>query len=179
MIFGNRATYDKMISELEIKAYDRIFEIGYGHGLGVRKISSKFDCFVSGIDYSELMFNEATKRNRKYIENKKVELYLGDFLNSELISNQYDKIFCINVIYFWDRLDKPFSKIIGGLKNGGAFCLYMAHSDNLKKTKYTQNDIFNKYTIDQVVDNLNLAGFRDIKYKYNKGYLIKCRKLKD
>jgi ubiquinone/menaquinone biosynthesis C-methylase UbiE len=72
MIFGNRATYDKMISELEIKAYDRIFEIGYGHGLGVRKISSKFDCFVSGIDYSELMFNEATKRNRKYIENKKV-----------------------------------------------------------------------------------------------------------
>jgi cyclopropane fatty-acyl-phospholipid synthase-like methyltransferase len=179
MMLGNRAAYDKMISELEIKADDRIFEIGYGHGLGVRKISSKFDCFVSGIDYSELMFNEATKRNRKYIENKKVELYLGDFLNSELISNQYDKIFCINVIYFWDLLDKPFSKILYGLKNGGAFCLYMVHSGDLEKTKYTQNAIFNKYTIDQVVDNLNLAGFSDIKYKYNKGYLIKCRKLKD
>jgi hypothetical protein len=26
---------------------------------------------------------------------------------------------------------------------------------------------------------LNLAGFSDIKYKYNKGYLIKCRKLED
>jgi len=177
MIFGNRATYDKMISELEIKAYDRIFEIGYGHGLGVRKISSKYDCFVSGIDYSELMFNEATKRNRKYIENKKVELYLGDFLDSELISNQYDKIFCINVIYFWDRLDKPFSKIIYGLKKGGTFCLYMVHSDDLKKAKYTQYDIFNKYTLDHVVDNLKLAGFSDIKYKFNKGYLIKCRKL--
>ena len=179
MMLGNRAAYDKMISELEIKANDRIFEIGYVHGLGVRKISSKFDCFVSGIDYSELMFNEATKRNRRYIENKKVELYLGDFLSSELISNQYDKIFCINVIYFWDLLDKPFSKILNGLKNGGAFCLYMVHSGDLEKTKYTQNAIFNKYTIDQVVDNLNLAGFSDIKYKYNKGYLIKCRKLED
>ena len=100
-------------------------------------------------------------------------------MSSELISNQYDKIFCINVIYFWDMLDKPFSKIVNGLKNGGAFCLYMAHSGELEKTKYTQNAIFNKYTIDQVVDNLNLAGFSDIKYKYNKGYLIKCRKLED
>jgi ubiquinone/menaquinone biosynthesis C-methylase UbiE len=179
MMLGNRAAYNKMISELEIKANDRIFEIGYGHGLGVRKISSRFDCFVSGTDYSELMFNEATKRNRKYIKNKKVELYLGDFLNSEIISNQYDKIFCINVIYFWDRLDKPFSKIICGLKKGGTFCLYMAHSGELKRTKYTQNDIFNKYTIDQVVENLNLAGFSDIKYKLDNGYLIKGRKLTD
>ena len=176
MMLGNRAAYNKMISELEIIANDRIFEIGYGHGLGVRKISSRFDCFVSGTDYSELMFNEATKRNRKYIKNKKVELYLGDFLNSEIISNQYDKIFCINVIYFWDRLDKPFSKIICGLKKGGTFCLYMAHNGELKRTKYTQNDIFNKYTIDQVVENLNLAGFSDLKYKLDKGYLIKGRK---
>jgi hypothetical protein len=55
----------------------------------------------------------------------------------------------------------------------------MAHSGELKKTKYTQNDIFNKYTIDQVVENLNLAGFSDIKYKLDKGYLIKGRKLTD
>jgi ubiquinone/menaquinone biosynthesis C-methylase UbiE len=176
MMLGNRAAYNKMIPELDIKSNDKIFEIGYGHGLGVRKISSAYDCFFSGIDYSELMFNEATKRNRKYIENKKVELYLGDFLNYDIISNEYDKIFCINVIYFWDRLDKPFSKIIRGLKKGGTFCLYMAHSDDLKKTKYTQIDIFNKYTIDQVVDNLNVAGFSDIEYKYNNGYFIKCRK---
>jgi hypothetical protein len=53
----------------------------------------------------------------------------------------------------------------------------MVHSDDLKKAKYTQYDIFNKYTLDHVVDNLKLAGFSDIKYKFNKGYLIKCRKL--
>jgi ubiquinone/menaquinone biosynthesis C-methylase UbiE len=176
MMLGNRAAYNKMIPELDIKANDKIFEIGYGHGFGVRKISSTYDCFFSGMDYSELMFNEATKRNKKYIENKKVELYLGNFLNSEIISNQYDKIFCINVIYFWDRLDIPFSKIIYGLKKGGTFCLYMVHSNNLKKTKYTQSDIFNKYSIDQVVDNLNVAGFSDIKFKYNSGYFIKCKK---
>ncbi len=168
-----------MISELEVKANDKIFEIGYGHGLGVRKISSRFDCFVSGIDYSELMFYEANKRNRDHIESKNVELYLGDFLNFEIISDQYDKIFCVNVIYFWDRLDKPFSKIFYGLKNGGAFCLYMAHSSDLKNTKYTQDEIFSKYTIEQVVNNLKSAGFRDIKYKFNKGYIIKCWKLTD
>ncbi len=173
---GNSFIYDKVISELEIKQNDKILEIGYGHGLGIDKICSNFDCHITGIDFSELMFKEAKKRNKKHIDNKKVELYFGDFIDFELEANQYDKIFCINVIYFWSELDKPFSKIKDGLKNDGVFCIYMAHRDNLKKLKFTTDDIFNKYTIEQVVGDLESLGFRDISYKYDNGYLIKCKK---
>jgi len=176
MIQGNSFAYDKIIPELDIKQNEQILEIGYGHGLGVDKILSNYDCFVSGIDFSELMFNEATKRNRKHIDNKKLDLYFGDFLSYEILSNQYDKVFCINVIYFWDNLDVPFSKIKTGLKKGGTFCIFMAHRDNLEKLKFTKDGIFNKYSIDQVIDHLNSLGFDDITYKFNKGYLIKCKK---
>jgi SAM-dependent methyltransferase len=172
---GNSFAYDKLIPELEIKQNDRILEIGYGHGLGVDRIASGFDCFVTGIDFSELMFKEAQKRNKQHINNKKVELYYGDFLNYELGADKYDKIFCINVIYFWDKLEKPFSKIKSNLRNGGIFCMYMAHRDYLNKVKFTPDDIFNKYTIEQVIEELKLTGFKEVNYTYDNGYLIKCK----
>jgi cyclopropane fatty-acyl-phospholipid synthase-like methyltransferase len=80
MIKGNSFAYDKIIPELNIKQNEQILEIGYGHGYGVDRIISNYDCYVSGIDFSELMFKEATKRNRKHIDDKKVDLCFGDFL---------------------------------------------------------------------------------------------------
>jgi len=173
---GNRYAYEKIIKCLEIKQNEKILEIGYGHGIGIDKISSDFDCFITGIDFSELMYTEAQKRNKKHIGNRKVELYFGDFLNSQLELKNYDKVFCINVVYFWDNLENPFLKIKTGLKEGGTFCMYMAHRDDLKKLKFTIDEIFNKYTIEQVVSTLESLGFKDINYTYDKGYLVKCKK---
>jgi len=176
MIRGNRSRYDKIIPELAIMQHDQILEIGYGHGLGIDMISSGYDCFVSGIDFSELMFREAAKRNQKHIGQKKVELYHGDFLSTDLGSNKFDKIFCINVIYFWNNLDEPFTRIYQELKDGGLFCMFMVHQDYLEKTKFAKKGIFARYTIEQVVDCLKLSGFRDIRFTFDNGYLIRCKK---
>lgn len=52
----------------------------------------------------------------------------------------------------------------------------MAHKDKLNKLKFTQ-DIFNKYSIEQVVDKLEFTGFKEINYCLKDiGYLVKCRK---
>ena len=176
MIRGNRVAYDKIIPDLAIAPNDKILEIGYGHGLGIGMIASGYHCTVTGIDFSELMFREASQRNKKHIDQKKVDLYLGDFLTTDMGSNNFDKVFCINVIYFWNKLDEPFSKVHQGLKDGGLFCIYMVHQDYLKKMKFTKDGIFNRYSIDEVVDCLELSGFKDIDCKYDHGYLIKCRK---
>ncbi len=136
MLKGNNRAYKKVIQALEIKPDDKIFEIGYGSGNGVFRIASDYDCFISGIDFSELMFGEATKRNKIHVDNKRVSLHYGDFLNAEIASNQYNTIFCINVIYFWPNLVKPFSKINTILKPGGLFCIYMMHPNDLNKRKF-------------------------------------------
>jgi len=171
----NNFIYDKIIEELDIKEKENIFEIGYGHGIGIAKILSKNDCYISGIDFSELMNKEASKRNEKYICNGKATLYFGDFLKYDLNKSAYDKIICINVIYFWDILEIPFTKIRDGLKENGLFYLYMDHPNDLSKYGFNKN-IFNMYTIDQVVDKLSLSGFNEINYQFEKGYYIKCKK---
>jgi len=177
MIKGNGPDYDKIIPELDIKQNDRILEIGYGHGLGVNKISSNYNCFVSGIDFSGLMFKEATKRNKKYIENKTVDLKFGNFLELAIEPNHYNIVFCVHVIYFWDNLFEPFSKIRAVLKEDGKFFMFMARIDFIKKMKFTKDGIFNKYSIDQVLNELKIVGFEDISYNTNnKGYIIKCKK---
>ncbi len=172
----NSPVYDRLINKLDIKEKENIFEIGYGPGLGINKILAKYDCYISGIDFSELMYKETSKRNKKQIDSGKVQLYYGDFLKYEMKPDLYDKIICLNVIYFWDNLEIPFSKIRNGLKEHGIFYFYMDHPDDLSKHGFTSKDIFNIYTIDQVIDKLNLAGFSEISYQYENGYYLKCKK---
>jgi len=176
MIKGNKNAYDIIIRELDIKTNDKLFEIGYGHGLGIYNILSNYECHISGIDFSELMFKEATNRNRKFIENKKSKLGFGDFLSSDITQNQFDKVFCLNVIYFWDNLEVPFTKIRSILNDDGVFCFFMADKEDLKRLKFTKDEIFNKYSIEQVVGSLSNSGFKDISYKTDKGYYVKCKK---
>ncbi len=173
---ANHVVYDKILEKLQIKDNENIFEIGYGHGICIEKILFKNSCFVSGIDFSELMYKEATKRNKKHIDNNNAKLYFGDFLNYNMDPGKFDKILCLNVIYFWDELEKPFSKIRNGLKENGTFSFFMAHIDELNRHKFTKAGIFNKYSIEQVIDKLKTVGFSKIDYEFKNGYYVMCKK---
>lgn len=116
------------------------------------------------------MYNRASKYNRQYL-NDKVQLQYGDFL--KMNSTAYDKIFCLNVVYFRDDLIKPFKKVISLLKPGGAFHIYMADKEMLKRAT---DGVFNKYSIQQVVESLKTAGFAEVDNFFDKGYYIKAKK---
>lgn len=173
---NNRFPYYKIVQELEIKQNDRVLEIGFGPGIGINMICKNFNCSVTGIDFSELMFREALLRNKRYIDNHKLVLNFGDYLDFKFPVESFDKIFFINVIYFWNNIEKPFIKIKDELKQNGMSYIFMAHPTDLKKLKFTKDDIFNKYTIDYVCDKLKNLGFENIDYKFDNGYYIKCNK---
>jgi hypothetical protein len=100
-------------------------------------------------------------------------LQYGDFLDTTVDKNEYDKIFCLNVVYFWNELYDPFKKVLLLLKTGGAFYIYMADRDTLKKAP---DNVFNKYSIEQVVEALKSVGFRNVEHYSEKGYYIKAKK---
>jgi ubiquinone/menaquinone biosynthesis C-methylase UbiE len=170
---GNKRHYDIIIPEMNLTKENTILEIGYGPGIGLELLSKKYPGIkIDGIDFSELMYNRASLRNGDSIQNGTIILKYGDFLNETLENEKYDRIFCINVIYFWEDISIPFKKILHGLKPGGMYCLFMAHF----KGKPDKDKIFNTYTIDVVMKKLLEAGFSDVQYKYNKGYYIKAVK---
>ena len=173
---GNMHNYDVLLGDLCIQPGNKVLEIGYGPGIGINLIAEKCNsCTVHGIDFSNLMYKRASERNRRYIDAGKVNLFFDDFLNLRIDTTDYDRIFCINVVYFWDDLQTPFEKIRSLLKKDGVFCLYMAHKDFLAK-KNSADDIFNKYSIEQITDALKLAGFCEVNYYFDKEYYIKVKK---
>jgi ubiquinone/menaquinone biosynthesis C-methylase UbiE len=175
MEFRNRNSYKEIIRKLSPGPGDHILEIGYGPGLGIYQIASSYpDCRINGIDYSELMFAKASLRNKKFIENGIVNLKHGDFLTLDPGKDQFDKIFCVNVIYFWNDLNVAFTKILNMLAEKGAFLIYMEHMDNLEKTKLLGD--FCKYPIEKVEAELKLAGFTEIEYNLAGGYFITAKK---
>ncbi len=175
MARGNKVNYDLLIQNLNIKPGDKILEIGYGPGVGITLIADACDsCVIHGIDFSKLMYRRATERNRKHIDDKRVRLFFGDFLKDKIEDRNYDKVFCINVVYFWNDLQKPFEKVRSLLKKGGAFYFYMAHKDFLIQKK-SPDEIFNKYSIDEVTDALKQAGFNEMAHYFNKGYYIQAK----
>jgi ubiquinone/menaquinone biosynthesis C-methylase UbiE len=176
MIKGNKANYDSLIQNFNIKPGDKILEIGYGPGVGINLIAETCEsCLIHGIDFSKLMYRRATERNRKYIDSKRVKLFFGDFVKDKIDEDNYDKIFCINVVYFWNELQEPFGKVRSLLKKGGAFNFYMAHKEFLIEKK-SPDEIFNKYSIEQVTNALRKAGFNEVNHHFNKGYYVEAKK---
>jgi ubiquinone/menaquinone biosynthesis C-methylase UbiE len=176
MIKGNRKSYINLIRNLDVQPSDKLLEIGYGPGLGIHMITQLCNsCIVHGVDFSRLMHKKASRYNKLTVEKGKVQLQYGDFLEIPLTKNQYDKIYCLNVIYFWDDLTKPFAKTLSLLKETGAFFIYMVDANFLVQKK-APDSVFNKYSIEQVLEALGSAGFNNIEHYFNKGYYIKAKK---
>ena len=170
----NGDIYKQMVKELAAQDGEKIYEIGYGHGSGINQVAQAANCEVNGIDFSEVMYNDAVKLNADLITNKKVTLTFGDFLTTEIDAGYYDKIFCVNVIYFWSDLLKPFAKIKNSLTAKGIFYIYMDSLEEIKNSKFTNESSFNFYDMEQVRSQLNEIGFEVSHYDYGRGHILKC-----
>ncbi len=175
MEFRTRGSYKVIIGKLSPRQGEHILEIGYGPGLGIYRIANSFPgCLISGIDFSELMYHKASKRNKKFIDNGTVHLQYGDVLTLDPGKDKFDKIFCVNVIYFWNDLNLAFTRIFNMLGEKGEFLIYMDHKDSLEKAKFLAD--FCKYPVEEVESKLKYAGFTNIEYTLDKGYFISARK---
>lgn len=169
----NKALYTKLINRFEINNTDKILEIGFGAGDTINLLGHQNkQCKLYGIDFSELMHKKTRKTNTYLIENKRLELFFGNFLNFDFKSLKFNIIYCINVVYFWDDLKSPFQKVYELLEPGGLFGFYMTAAEDMQKLGVTKTEIFNKHSIDSVQTHLKEAGFSKIKiYEDNERHM--------
>ena len=172
----NAEIYIEMVKRINAQDGDKIYEIGYGHGSGVFQIANQAVCEIDGIDFSEVMYTDAIKLNRKFIKENRVDLTYGDFLDADLKSEYYDKLFCVNVIYFWSNLELPFLKIREALNSEGIFYIYMDSLDEIKNSPFTNEEMFNHYTVEYVVEELEKLGFQTSINEIGRGYIISSAK---
>ena len=176
MIKGNRKNYETMLVSLNPQPHDKLLEIGYGPGIGISMIAEVCsNCKIDGIDFSQLMYKRAGKYHKRLIAEGRVSLQFGDFLQAPLAENHYDKIFCVNVIYFWNELRTPFQSVHSLLNHNGSFHIYMADKKFLIEKK-TPDSVFSKYSIEEVMEELKSVGFTQVDHTRDNGHFIKATK---
>ena len=157
----NREGVDWAIAVLEIQPTDHVLEIGFGSGHGIEtatKLASQG--WVAGVDFSQTMLKQATRRNAWGIATGRVELKVGDANQLAYPDLRFDKAFATNVIYFWKDPVATLREIRRVLKPGGRLALYIVSKADMAKFKVTQTGVYRLYTGEELSAMLAQAGFR-------------------
>lgn len=141
----NNLLYDFTITAMELKDKESILEIGFGNGKFFNQVFAAADNLaVSGLEFSPEMLKAARANNRAAVSSGKLNLVAGSSEAIPFADNSFDKIFCINVIYFWQDPDNHLKEIYRVLKPGGKFYTTIRTKESMEQMPFTAYG-FNKY----------------------------------
>ncbi|MDR0922247.1 MAG: class I SAM-dependent methyltransferase [Lactobacillales bacterium] len=127
----------KLGEKLNLSANDKLLEVDFRNGKVLKKVATKSDGIIYGIEISEIQ--QASRKNLKFIANHQMILQKGNVLNLPFSDNSFDKIYTINTVYFWEDVNRGLSEIHRVLRPNGIFIntIYSKeYLDKLPMTKY-------------------------------------------
>jgi ubiquinone/menaquinone biosynthesis C-methylase UbiE len=117
---SNRKRNAWAVSLLDVRPDDRVLEIGFGPGLAILKLGRLVtQGYVCGIDHSEVMLRQATRRNADGIRRGVVDLRLASVDALPAFDAPFDKILAVNAMLFWSEPDARLEKLRHLLRPGG------------------------------------------------------------
>jgi ubiquinone/menaquinone biosynthesis C-methylase UbiE len=119
---SNRKRNIWAVSLLDVQPTDRVLEIGFGPGVAVAELSRRVgpSGHVYGIDHSEVMLQQATRRNGTAIRAGRVTLSVAsvDQLPPSL-GGRLDAILAVNSLGFWPAPAERLRELRQRLRPGG------------------------------------------------------------
>jgi ubiquinone/menaquinone biosynthesis C-methylase UbiE len=116
----NRERNAWTISILDLQPDDQVLEIGFGPGQAIQEVAKLTpNGFVAGIDLSEVMVEQARKRNSAAIRSGRVLLEQGAESPLPFEDNKFNKAFAVNSIQFWTNPLDGLQEVRRVLKPGG------------------------------------------------------------
>lgn len=136
---ANEQLYQLTLNNLNVTDGNSILEIGFGNGKFFPKLYSKAkNLQITGIDISHEMVTEAVKNNAALFESGHMKVKVGNSDSLPFEDNSFDKIFCINVIYFWEMPEVHLKEIYRVLKPGGVFYTGFRPAETMLQLPFTK-----------------------------------------
>jgi ubiquinone/menaquinone biosynthesis C-methylase UbiE len=121
---SNRRRNSWAVSLLDVRPDDHVLEVGFGPGLAILQLSRLApDGHVCGIDHSELMLRQASRRNADGIRRGVVDLRLASVDALPAFDAPFDKILAVNAIMFWTETDARLEELRHLLRPGGVIAV--------------------------------------------------------
>ena len=113
------------VEMLALDPYDRVLEIGCGHGLAVALVCEKLGRGrLTAIDRSETMIATARQRNAAHVASGKVRFEAVALADADFGRQRFSKIFAVNVNLFWIAPSKELPMLRRHLRPDGALHLF-------------------------------------------------------
>lgn len=151
---SNRQRNTWVVSLLDVQPTDRVLEVGFGPGLAIAELARRAtEGCVYGIDHSNLMLHQATKRNATAIRAQRVELVHTSVDRLPSFNGPLDAILAVNSVGFWPNPAQQLHDLRSRLHPGGRIAL-ATHPRCPGATKDTTAQ-----AAQELQDLLNQAGF--------------------
>jgi SAM-dependent methyltransferase len=161
MAIANDGPNRLAIAALDLQPTDRVLELGFGPGWGLRTIAARIpDGQVVGVDQSDRMLRQATSMNEAAIAQGRVVLFKGPFSPLPWIDSTFNKILLVNVAYFFDSDGQDMAEVYRVLKLGGRTVIYVTSRETMIKWPFAGPETHKIYDRDELLDVLEGAGFR-------------------
>ena len=156
-----------LVDLLEVQPDDRVLEVGSGPGVAIELIAARATRgLVVGVDPSDVMVRQATRRNRQAVQDGRVQLRQGSVSELPFADSSFTKALALHSIYFWPSVETGLRELYRVLSPDGRLAIgvrmYQPKAGRLNPSRYGLTD-------DQVQDitsTLEHVGFRDVETQH-------------
>jgi SAM-dependent methyltransferase len=121
---SNRKRNIWAVGLLDVQPDDRVLELGFGPGIAIGELARRATRgLVVGVDHSEVMVRQASRRNAAAVSSGRVELRLGSAETLSGFDAPFDKILAVNSLMFWDDPVARLKELRGLLHPGGRIAI--------------------------------------------------------
>jgi ubiquinone/menaquinone biosynthesis C-methylase UbiE len=155
---SNRERNIWAVGLLDVQPDDRVLEIGFGPGIAIREFARHATSgLVVGVDHSEVMVQQARKRNAAAVSAGRVDLRLGSAEALPEFDTPFDKILAVNSLLFWDDPVARLKVLLHLLRPGGQIAIvYQPRGPD------STNEVAAR-TAQEIAQHFATVGFTDVR----------------
>jgi len=157
---------DWTLDQLNILPYQHLLEIGYGQGKTTQAVVRKLKTgFVAGIDCSVTMYQRASKRNKRAIEQQLLQLHVGNLYDLPYPPHYFHTIYGTNAHVSWKDPQMEFMRLAGLLRSGGRLVMIL-------QPQWPREEKNIREGVEKIEEDYLAAGLTDIRIRYRDPDLI-------
>lgn len=121
---SNRKRNVWAVGLLEVEPTDHVLEIGFGPGIAIRELSRRATHgLVCGVDHSEVMVRQATRRNADAVRAGRMDLRCGSAEHLPAFAEPFDKVLAVNNMGMWRDPDERLKELHRLMQSGGRIAI--------------------------------------------------------